>query len=137
MALATFEAQFHLGLQGPMIKYLAPAAIAAGQVVGLGNSHNRLVCIAPAAIANGAFGNLDACQAGGVYKVAKTTALVLHAGERVDWNESTNKLVAAGTGTFEFGVVVTDPNGGTTYDNSTTHAYVIPNCVGGHEGSGS
>lgn len=137
MALATFEAQFHLGLMGPMIKYTPGSAVAAGQVVGLGNSHNRLVCIAPAAIASGVLGNLDAAQAGAVYKVAKTTALVLHAGERVDWNDSTNKLVAAGTGDFEFGMVVTTPQGGTTYDNTTTHAYVIPNAVGGHEGSGS
>lgn len=137
MALPTFEAEFFKGLQGPKMQYVAPAAISAGEVIGLGNSTNRMVAVAMHDIANGALGNIDLCQAGPVLKVAKADGLVLHAGERVDWDDTANELVAAGTGDFEFGMVTPNPDGTTTVAGGDTHAYAIPNATGGHEGSGS
>lgn len=66
---------------GMVITITAAAAISAGQVVRVGN----LLGVAPAAIANGATGELDLC---GVFSVPKVSGAVIAQGETLTWDAS-------------------------------------------------
>lgn len=120
------EGIFWSGLQ-EMVDHTPGGALVAGAVVGLGSGANRLVGITPTALEASRLGTLSI---GGIYKLKKEVggAVTFSAGDAVDWDDTNNTAIAAGTGDFGAGVCTEDAADG------DDHVKTKINGVRGHGG---
>lgn len=91
------EAQFRTGQPLPVTNYTPASAIAAGEVVVIGNA----AFVAHDAIAANTPGTLYA--GGGIYRLTAGEAIAT--GMKVYWNNTTNKVVETANGNIVLGVV--------------------------------
>lgn len=103
-----------------MLEYTpAAGAVAAGQVVLLGNTTGISCGIAHQDIANNVLGSLAA--GGGVYDVVMLTNMANYA--LAYWDDTNNKLTSTSTNNAVFGVIVGGGGGGA---NATVQAQHLP-----------
>lgn len=101
--MAQTQHALHFHGNQELIDHTPSSALAAGDIVGLGTGHQRLVGVAPSAIDANALGSLDIA---GIKKVKAASAITFAAGAKVGWDSDAETAVAAGDGDEDFGLGV-------------------------------